>query len=322
MSYHIPSKNIHQNEIIPDSITGKRLDQALSILFPSYSRSQLQKWLKQGKILIDNQIKQAKEKIYGGEEIKLKIQIPLQTANQAEKIPLNIIYEDKDIIVINKPINFVVHPGIGNLTGTLLNALLAYHSAFQIVPRAGIVHRLDKDTSGLIVAAKTLTAYSSLIKQLFKRKITREYEAITAGYITLNKFTIKNKIRRSSYNRLKMAISPIGKEAITHFSVLERYHNDYYARVRCQLETGRTHQIRVHMQSLGAPIIGDQLYNRRIKIHKDISEISKETLKNFNRQALHAYRLIFTQPTTGKKLEFTSKPPKDMQNLIQTLRND
>ncbi|WP_018300830.1 23S rRNA pseudouridine(1911/1915/1917) synthase RluD [Fangia hongkongensis] len=319
MSHHTAFSDIHQNVIVPDELAGKRLDQVLSMLFDSYSRSQLQKWLKQGDILIDGEIKKAKDKLIGGEHISLNIALQTQTIWQAEKMPLDIIYEDQDIIVINKPTGLVVHPGAGNTSGTLSNALLAHDEAFSKVPRAGIVHRLDKDTSGLMVAAKTLSAHASLVDQLSKRKVKREYEAIATGYITVGS-TIKTKIGRSPHNRLKMAVTPTGKDAITHFIILERYRG--HTRIRCKLETGRTHQIRVHMQHVRAPLLGDPVYNPRLKLVKGSSEALQEVLKNFKRQALHAYKLAFIHPITKEEVTFSAKPPEDMQSLIKLLRED
>ena len=319
MSHHTVFKNIQQNVIAPEALAGKRLDQCLSILFSDFSRAQLQKWLKQGAILVNGEIKKAKDKVIGGEEIILDVQLEEQNNWQPEAIPLNIIFEDDDIIVINKPSGFTVHPGAGNYSGTVSNALLAHDPSFATVPRAGIVHRLDKDTSGLMVAAKSLKAHASLVAQLAKRQVKREYEAIATGYITVGN-TIKTKIGRSPHNRLKMAVTPTGREAITHFVILERYRA--HTRIRCKLETGRTHQIRVHLAHIKAPIVGDQVYNPRLKLARGLSDEVQETLKAFQRQALHAYKLAFIHPASGKKVEFSAKPPEDMQHLIQTLRKD
>ena len=319
MSHHTAFNDIHQKVIVPESHAGKRLDQCLLELFNDYSRSQLQKWLKQGDIRVNGQQKEAKKRVIGGEEISLDVTLENQTNWQAEDIPLHIIHEDDDIIVINKPASMVVHPGAGNFTGTLANALLAHNKAFQNIPRAGIVHRLDKDTSGLMVAAKSLKAHAWLVDQLSKRLVKREYEAVASGYITVGN-TIKTKIGRNPHNRLKMTVTPIGKDAITHFVILERYRA--HTRIRCKLETGRTHQIRVHMQHIKAPLLGDPLYNSRFKAPKGISQELSDVLRNFDRQALHAYKLGFIHPVSGDKMEFTAKPPTDMQNLIKSLRED
>ncbi len=319
MSHHTVFKNIHQNVIAPETLAGKRLDQCLSILFRDYSRSQLQKWLKQGDILVNGEQRKAKDKIIGGEEITLNTQLEQQNNWQAEPIALDVIFEDDHIIIINKPAGLTVHPGAGNYSGTLSNALLAHDSAFSTLPRAGIIHRLDKDTSGIMVIAKSLKAHTSLIEQLTKRQVKREYEAIVTGYITVGS-TIKTKIGRNPHNRLKMAVTPTGKEAITHFVVLERYRG--HTRIRCKLETGRTHQIRVHMAHIKAPLVGDPIYNPRLKLVKGLSDEAQEVLKAFKRQALHAYKLAFIHPDTEKHIEFIAKPPTDLQNLIKTLRYD
>ena len=310
---------ICRDAIVPDSCAGKRLDQALSQLFCDYSRAQLQKWLQQGNILVNGIQKQAKNKVIGGENICLHVTLENHTSWQAETIPLDIIYEDNDIVVINKPNNLVVHPGAGNLSGTLSNALLAYDKAFQAIPRAGIVHRLDKNTSGLMVAAKSLAAHTSLVQQLSQHKVTREYEAIVTGCINNNR-TVTTKIGRNPHNRLKMAVTPVGKTAITHIKILEHYRA--HTRIRCALETGRTHQIRVHMQYINAPLLGDPVYNARYKISKAFSEALQNTLRNFKRQALHAYKLAFLHPVTAKLITLTKKPPKDMQDLICALAKD
>ena len=319
MPHHTVFKNIQQNVIAPETLAGKRLDQCLSILFGDYSRSQLQKWLKQGSILVNGEVKKAKDRIIGGEHITLDAELYEHSSWQAEHIPLEVIFEDEDIIVINKAAGLIVHPGAGNFSGTLSNALLAHNPIFATVPRAGIVHRLDKDTSGLMVAAKSLKAHASLVAQLAKRQVKREYEAIATGYITVGS-TIKTKIGRSPHNRLKMAVTPTGKEAITHFVVIERYRD--HTRIRCKLETGRTHQIRVHMAHVKAPLVGDFIYNPRLKLARGLSDEAKEVLKNFQRQALHAYKLGFIHPASGERIEFSAKPPEDMQHLIQVLRED
>ncbi|WP_119342650.1 23S rRNA pseudouridine(1911/1915/1917) synthase RluD [Facilibium subflavum] len=319
MPHHTAFEAVHQSVIVPESFAGKRLDQVLSQLFSDYSRAQLQKWLKQGDILVNGQEKKAKDKIIGGEHITIDAKLEAQTKWLAESMDLDIIYEDEDIIVINKPAGMVVHPGAGNTTGTLSNALLAHDKAFESIPRAGIVHRLDKDTSGLMVAAKSLVAHNALVSQLSKRQVKREYEAIATGYITTGG-TIKTKIGRSPHNRLKMAVTPTGKEAITHFMILERYRG--HTRIRCKLETGRTHQIRVHMQHVRAPLVGDPLYNSRLKLPRGISAELDQILRDFKRQALHAYKLSFKHPVTKEIVTFEAKPPKDMQILIKALRDD
>ncbi|MFZ9035478.1 MAG: 23S rRNA pseudouridine(1911/1915/1917) synthase RluD [Francisellaceae bacterium] len=319
VTHHTAFTDIEQSVIVPDSLAGLRLDQVLSELFGDYSRSQLQKWLKAGDIVIDGQIKKAKDKLIGGEKIHLKTQLINQTQWQPEAMDLNIIYEDGDIIVINKPAGLVVHPGAGNPTGTLSNALLAHDPAFQLVPRAGIVHRLDKDTSGLMVAAKSLAAHTALVESLSKRQVKREYEAIASGF--LNKAgSIRTKMGRNPHHRLKMAVTPNGKDAITHVKIIEHYRA--HTRIRCCLETGRTHQIRVHLQHIGAPLVGDPLYNPRLKLPKGSSEALVQALRDFKRQALHAWRLGFIHPISGETLVFKAPLPNDLKQLMRVLRED
>ena len=301
------------------SQAGKRFDQILADSFPDFSRSQLQKWLKKGAILVDNKIVPGKQKLVGGEKINLNIELESQTEWSPENIPLNIIYEDEHIIIINKPVNMVVHPGAGNNTGTLSNALLYHFPEIKNVPRAGIVHRLDKDTSGLLIVAKTIKAHTSLVEQLQERSVHREYEAITTGVITSGS-TINKPIGRNPHHRTKMAVVDDGKNAITTFKVIEKYRA--HSRIRCKLETGRTHQIRVHMQSINAPLLGDQTYNLRLRIPNGATNELVQQLRTFKRQALHAYKLGVIHPETGEKLYFTAQPPNDMQLLIKTLRND
>ena len=312
-------ERIQQSVIVKESQAGKRFDQILADSFPDFSRSQLQKWLKKGAILVDNKIVPGKQKLVGGEKINLNIELESQTEWSPENIPLNIIYEDEHIIIINKPVNMVVHPGAGNNTGTLSNALLYHFPEIKNVPRAGIVHRLDKDTSGLLIVAKTIKAHTSLVEQLQERSVHREYEAITTGVITSGS-TINKPIGRNPHHRTKMAVVDDGKNAITTFKVIEKYRA--HSRIRCKLETGRTHQIRVHMQSINAPLLGDQTYNLRLRIPNGATNELVQQLRTFKRQALHAYKLGVIHPETGEKLYFTAQPPNDMQLLIKTLRND
>ncbi len=319
MSKHKLSDEILQNVTVDLSMAGERVDVVLSKCFPDYSRSQLQKWLKQGNVTIDGEIRKAKEKLLGGEEVVLSAELSVQTEWQAQDIDLNVIYEDEDVIVINKPIGLVVHPGAGNNDGTLSNGLLAYCPGLRNIPRCGIVHRLDKDTSGLLVVAKTLKAHNSLVEQLQARTVKREYEAIACGYITSGS-TIDAAIGRCPHNRLKMAVTKLGKPAITHFNILERYRS--HTRIRCKLETGRTHQIRVHMAHINAPLLGDPLYNKRLKINGNMSQELKDILRSYKTQALHALKLAFIHPSTNELVEFKAKCPVHFQELIQILRQD
>lgn len=316
---HKPFEQILQNVIVDESYAGQRIDVVLASLLPEYSRSQLQKWLKQGQILINGQQRQAKEKLFGGEFIEIKAELACVTRWHAESIDLDIIYEDEDVMVINKPVGLVVHPGAGNTSGTLSNGLLAHYPPIELVPRCGIVHRLDKDTSGLLVVAKTLQAHSSLVQQLQARTVKREYEAIACGYITAGG-TVDAPIGRSPHNRLKMAVTKMGKSAVTHFNILERFRN--HTRIRCRLETGRTHQIRVHLAHINAPLLGDPLYSRRQRIDQRMDQQLKDYLKQYHTQALHAYQLGFKHPISGQSLAFKAALPESMAVLISLMRQD
>ena len=310
---------ISRKAIVPDLYAGKRLDKVLSQIFHNYSRSQFQKLLQQGQILVNGIQKKPKNKVFGGENIDLSIPIKSDTKWEAEAIPIERVYEDHDIIVVNKPDNLVVHPGAGNLSGTLSNALLAYDKVFCDLPRAGIVHRLDKNTSGLMVVAKTLTAQKFLVQKLSEHQVRREYKAIVTGHI-YHERTIITKINRNPYNRLKMAVTLTGKVAVTHIKPLVHYRS--HTLVNCILETGRTHQIRVHMKYINSPLLGDTKYNSRYKIPKRLSKELEYKLRHFKRQALHAYKLGFLHPVTLKTMSFMIPFPQDMKELIQILEKD
>ncbi len=275
--------------IIPQDLGGLRLDQALQRLLPEHSRSRLQAWIKDGLVTVDGAPSTAKNKVWGGEQILVQVQEkPEAIPFKAQDIPLNIVFEDEHILVINKPAGMVVHPAAGNWEGTLLNAILHHVPHAKDLPRAGIVHRLDKDTSGLLVVAKTLEAQTSLVRQLQARTVKREYRTIVWGQIWRNG-KIDQPIGRHSHSRTKMAINRMGKPAVTHYEVLERFGVHTY--LRCNLETGRTHQIRVHMQFLKAPIVGDPVYGYRgIVPLRLMTETLQDAVLNFKRQALHAIK--------------------------------
>ncbi|KEI35471.1 ribosomal large, subunit pseudouridine synthase D [Francisella sp. W12-1067] len=311
MANNTLSKRFHQKIILTPEHAGKRLDIAVNEVFEDFSRSQIQKWIKDGSITLNNSHTKAKHIVIGDEEIEIDVTFVPTNEWIAEDIKLNIIYEDENIIVINKPANMVTHPGAGNMTGTISNALLNLNEKQQNLPRAGIVHRLDKDTTGLMVAAKTSLAYLSLIQQLSDRTVSRKYLAVVEGEI-YESGTIDQPIGRDPNNRIKMAINYSGKQAITNYTPLEIY--DGFTLVECKLETGRTHQIRVHMKSINHPLVGDQTYN------KSSSKLKNTNLACFPRQALHAYSLSFTHPLTHKILNFTCDMPCDMLNLISQLR--
>jgi 23S rRNA pseudouridine1911/1915/1917 synthase len=309
------------NISIPTNLGGQRLDVALQSLLPEHSRSRLQTWIKAGLVSLDNVQPTAKTKVWGGEKVLILPPENAQTnAFKPENIPLDIVYEDDTILVINKPADLVVHPAAGNWSGTLLNALLHHLPQLADVPRAGIVHRLDKDTSGLLVVAKTLAAQTSLVRQLQARTVKREYRAIVWGIIWKNG-TVNQPIGRHSHARTKMAISRTGKPAVTHYEVLERFGTNTY--VRCQLETGRTHQIRVHMQFLKSPILGDKVYGiGNIIPHKLMTQTLRDAASGFNRQALHAIKLGLIHPATNKPVEWQIELADDMRVLLEAMRHE
>ncbi|AUI85364.1 23S rRNA pseudouridine(1911/1915/1917) synthase [Vibrio azureus] len=305
---------------VKDSQLGQRLDQAIAELFADFSRSRLKEWLLEGKVQVNGEvITKPRIKVMGGEEIILQAELEDEERWEAQDIPLDIVYEDEDIIVINKPRGFVVHPGAGTPDGTVLNALLHHYPDIAEVPRAGIVHRLDKDTTGLMVVAKTVPAQTRLVRALQKRNITREYEAIAIGRMTAGG-KVEQPIGRHSTKRTLMAVSPMGKPAVTHYRVAEHFRE--HTRIRLRLETGRTHQIRVHMSYLQHPLLGDTAYGGRARIPTGASEELTAMIRGFDRQALHAVMLRFEHPVTGEELEFHAPVPDDMVEMTEMLRKD
>ncbi len=306
-------------EVQPEQM-GQRLDQTLAELFPEYSRSRLKTWIEADLVKLNDRITNIpREKVLGGERIEIIVEVEDGTRFEAENIPLNIVYEDDDIIVINKPKDLVVHPGAGNPNGTVLNALLYHYPPIAEVPRAGIVHRLDKDTTGLMVVAKTIPAQTKLVRDLQKRKITREYEAVASGIMTKGG-TVDQPMARHATKRTLMAVHPMGKPAVTHYRIMENYRN--YTRLRLRLETGRTHQIRVHMAHIAHPLLGDQTYGGRPRPPKNASEDFMEVLRNFKRQALHAVMLRLSHPITGEMMEWYAPLPDDFVELLNALKAD
>jgi 23S rRNA pseudouridine1911/1915/1917 synthase len=303
--------------VVPDSLMGSRLDFAAAELFPDYSRSRLQAWIKSADLTVNGQQAKPKDKMMGGEELVLIAELEEQGDWEAEDIPLDIVFEDEHILVINKPEGLVVHPAAGNRSGTLLNGLLHHQPDLINVPRAGIVHRLDKDTTGLMVVAKTLQAHADLVAQLQERSVSREYEAVVQGVMT-GGGRVEGAIGRHPRQRQKMAVVDFGgKEAVTHYRVTQRFDN--HTHVRLKLETGRTHQIRVHMAHIGYPLVGDSTYAGRFKIPKQASPELLEQLKGFRRQALHAAQLGLIHPATAEYMEWQAHRPDDMQQLLETL---
>lgn len=313
-----------QQKILTAEITadllGARLDQALAQLFPDYSRSRIKVWIESDLVKVNgNIVNKAREKVFGGETVEITAEIEEEIRFEPQDIPLNIVYEDDDIIVINKPKDLVVHPGAGNPDGTVLNALLHYYPPIAEVPRAGIVHRLDKDTTGLMVVAKNIPAQTHLVTALQKRRITREYEAIASGIMTQGG-KVDEPMARHPTKRTAMAVHPMGKPAVTHYRIMERFRN--YTRLRLRLETGRTHQIRVHMAHIAHPLLGDQLYGGRPRPPKSASDSFLSVLRGFQRQALHATMLRLEHPITGEMMEWHAPLPDDFIELIQALKAD
>jgi len=304
---------------VPEALAGRRLDQVLAELFPDFSRSRLQQWVKSGCVEVDGQRLRPRDKLHGGERIVLTAQLVQETAFEPEPIPLDIVYEDEALLVINKPAGLVVHPAAGNWQGTLLNALLHHVPALAQVPRAGIVHRLDKDTTGLLVVAKTLEAQTSLVEQLQARSFTREYDAVVNGVLT-GGGTVNAPIARHPVDRKRMAVVRSGKPAVTHYRVAERFRA--HTHIKVQLETGRTHQIRVHMAHQRYPLVGDPVYGGRLRIPPASGEALMQMLRGFPRQALHASRLGLVHPQSGEYMEWQAPLPGDMQALLAVLRED
>ena len=294
---------------IPDTLGGLRLDQALAKVFPQYSRNRLQVWLKAGHIAVDNKRLEGSFKVLGGERVALTPPAEVDAAlPPAQKMPLSVVFEDADLIVINKPAGLIVHPGAGNPDRTLMNGLLAHAEELRLVPRAGIVHRLDKDTSGLLVVAKNVSAQASLAAQLAERTVKRTYVAFVYGDPP-GRGTIDAPIGRDTRNRTRMTVSRRGKEARTNYRVLERY--GHAALVECRLETGRTHQIRVHLQHIRHPVVGDPVYRQNMR--HGIA---------FPRQALHAAELELSHPKSGKPMRWSAPLPADMKKLLAKLRRE
>lgn len=304
---------------VPFAMGNRRFDQIAAELFPDYSRSRLQDWIKDGQLTVDGEVRRGRDKLVGGETLKLHTELVAEGDWQAQEIALDIIFEDEHILVINKPADLVVHPGSGNPDGTLLNGLLHHCPELATIPRAGIVHRIDKDTTGLLVIAKTLPAQTHLVDQLQERTMGREYEAVVQGYMT-GGGTVEEPIGRHGTQRTKMAVNPMGKEAITHYRVLKRFPS--HTHIRVKLETGRTHQIRVHMAHIGYPLVGDVTYAPRTRLAKGIGLELRDTLLNFGRQALHARKLGLHHPETEEWMEWEVDLPEDFKHLLAVLERD
>jgi len=304
---------------VPASAAGRRFDAVLAELFPEFSRSRLSEWIKSGDARLDGEIARPRDLLRGGELATLEAVLETQTHALPEDIALQVLYEDADVLVIDKPAGLVVHPGAGNPTGTLVNALLFRDPSLAALPRAGIVHRLDKDTSGVMVVARTLPAHTGLVAQLAAREVHRQYLAVCVGAM-VSGGTAKAAIDRHPRDRLKMAVREDGRDAVTHYRLRERFRA--HTAVECRLETGRTHQIRVHMQHIRYPIVGDPLYGGPLKLPKGASETLVAALRDFKRQALHAETLEFVHPVSGHPVRASAPVPADMLVLLAALRED
>jgi 23S rRNA pseudouridine1911/1915/1917 synthase len=314
------SSTRHQRELrLPQQAAGRRLDQALADALPEYSRSRLKRWIDGGQLTVDGAVPRPRDIVAGGERVVLDAPDEDAVAHVAQAIDLAIAYEDKDVIVVDKPAGFVVHPGAGKPDGTLQNALLAHDAKLAKLPRAGIVHRLDKDTTGLLVVARNEKARMALSEALAAREIHREYQAVCVGVMTAGG-KVDAPIDRHPVDRLRMAVRHGGREAVTHYRVVERFRR--HTHVRVMLETGRTHQIRLHLSHAGYPLVGDPVYGRRLVVPKGAAPAFAELLRGFRRQALHAAKLGFPHPRDGRSVEVESPLPGDMRALIAALRRD
>ena len=304
---------------MPPDFAGKRLDQALAQLLPQYSRTRIQRWIEEGAVLINGLAPRGRDLVTGGESATVEARLPPESGITPEKMPLDIVHQDPHLLIINKPPGMVVHPGAGNREHTLQNALLAHDAKLKRVPRAGLVHRIDKDTSGLLVVARTIEAHTALVAELGAHEIEREYLAVCTGAMT-GGGTVDQPIGRHRTNRLKMTVRSDGREAVSHYRIEKRFRGHTLARVR--LETGRTHQIRVHMAHAGYPVVGDPLYGGRRKMPAGATPELRAAIEGFKRQALHAARLTLTHPKSGKRVSFDAPLPADLSALLAALSRD
>ena len=304
---------------LDETYLGQRIDQVAATIWSDFSREKLKQWLKEGHLLVNGNSVKPKYKCEGFELLTLEVELEAQTRSLPEDIPLDIVYEDEDIIVGNKPVGMVVHPGAGNSSGTLVNALLYHYPKSAELTRAGLVHRIDKDTSGLLVVAKNLEAQFSLSKQLAKKTVYRVYDLIVYGNVIAGG-TVDEPIKRHPVDRVKMAVLPGGKDAVTHYNVKERF--QHFTRIQARLETGRTHQIRVHFSYIGFGLVGDPVYMPRVRVPSGASELLDETLRGFRRQALHAAELGLKHPRTGEEMLFKAPWPADLATLVDVLRTE
>jgi 23S rRNA pseudouridine1911/1915/1917 synthase len=302
--------------VVPQSFDRLRLDLVLSNLLPKYSRALIQLWIRSGAVTVDGKLLKQKEQVRAGQTINLVAEIKVVTHLAPQALPLDLIYEDNDLLIINKPTGLVTHPGAGNFAGTLLNALIYHYPELTKLPRGGIVHRLDKDTSGIMVISRNLSSYHTLVSSLQARKVRREYEAVVTGKLIAGG-TITAPIGRHPLKRTQMAVRANGKLAVTHYRVVQQF--NFYTKLRVILDTGRTHQIRVHLAHLGYPIVGDQTYGKVTNLSGRLALELRQKLANFKRQALHARFLSLVHPATGKLIEFEADPPEDFNELLKIL---
>ena len=317
---HLGGEKIQRTEQVKPEHAGQRVDQVAAELFDGFSRSRLQTWIKNGVLTVNGAKTKPKEKLTGNESLTLEVEIEPELDDQPQSIDLDVVYQDDDLIVINMPTGLVVHPAAGHADGTLLNGLLHLDERLNSLPRAGIVHRLDRDTTGLMVVARSLEAHQSLVAQLQDKSLFRQYEAIAVGVMT-GGGKVDAPMGRHPVDRKKQAVVKTGgKNAVTHYRVLDRYRA--HTRIQVQLETGRTHQIRVHMAHRNYPLVGDPLYGGRLKQPAGATEALRQALHKFPRQALHARKLGLIHPATGEYREFEAPLPADMTGLIAALEND
>ena len=314
------AQRVQLTATVSENQLGQRLDQALAEMFPDYSRSRIKEWILDQRVLVNGKVcDKPKEKVLGSEQVAINAEIEEEARFEPQDIPLDIVYEDDDIIVVNKPVGMVVHPGAGNSSGTLVNALLHHYPKSAELTRAGLVHRIDKDTSGLLVIAKNLEAQFSLSKQLAKKTVYRVYDLIVYGNVIAGG-TVDEPIKRHPVDRVKMAVLPGGKDAVTHYNVKERF--QHFTRIQARLETGRTHQIRVHFSYIGFGLVGDPVYMPRVRVPAGATELLDETLRGFRRQALHAAELGLKHPRTGEEMLFKAPWPADLATLVDVLRTE
>ena len=312
---------IRHEALVPLTAAGRRFDQALAEMFPDYSRSRLSGWIKSGSVTLDGAQAPPRQLLRGGEQVLLQVELETEVSSTPEAIALDIVHEDEHLLVLNKPAGLVVHPGAGNPAGTLLNALLHHDPKLAELPRGGIVHRLDKDTSGLMVVAKTLAAHTGLVDMLSRHDVERQYEAVVLGTLVAGG-TVDAPIGRHMGDRLRQAVrdEEDGKHAVTHYRLRERFRG--HSLIQCSLETGRTHQIRVHLAHINHPLVGDPLYGGGLRLPKGATPELVAALRGFRRQALHAERLAFEHPVTHEPMSFSADRPADQQALIDALRAD